>query len=95
MKTQSKPRKETRISIRANPAQKELLKKAAQFKKNTLSDFILQSACNMAQETLISQSQFQLSPKEWKAFCELLDRSPRENVALKKLLTEPDIFDRP
>ncbi|HYV39746.1 MAG TPA: antitoxin AF2212-like protein [Gemmataceae bacterium] len=34
-----------------------------------------------------------LQPDEWDAFCELLERPPREIPALRKLLTEPSVFD--
>lgn len=36
---------------------------------------------------------FSLSEERWQAFCEALDAPPKEIPALRKLLTEPSLFD--
>lgn len=92
MKTES-ARKEVRINLRANQEQKELLKKAAELKNTTVSNFILENATKAAQEAILAQTHFFLSEEKWIQFCEILDRPPKEIPALRKLLTEPTIFD--
>ena len=39
------------------------------------------------------QAQFVLSETDWQAFCDALDAPAREIPALRKLLTEPSVFD--
>jgi AF2212-like protein/uncharacterized protein DUF1778 len=36
---------------------------------------------------------FVLSPDDWQAFCTALDAPPREIPSLRRLLTEPGVFD--
>jgi predicted DNA-binding antitoxin AbrB/MazE fold protein len=39
------------------------------------------------------QVQFILPQDRWQAFCDALDAPPKEIPALRKLLTEPSLFD--
>jgi predicted DNA-binding antitoxin AbrB/MazE fold protein len=39
------------------------------------------------------QAHFALSPEQWQAFCTALDAPPKAIPALRKLLTEPSVFD--
>jgi hypothetical protein len=36
---------------------------------------------------------FVLAPDDWQAFCTALDAPPREVPALRRLLTDPGVFD--
>ena len=36
---------------------------------------------------------FALAPDDWQAFCAALDAPPRDIPALRRLLTEPGVFD--
>jgi uncharacterized protein (DUF1778 family) len=59
-----------------------------------LTDFVLESACTRAEETMADQVQFVLSDKQWKAFSEALERPARVRPRLGKLLTESSILER-
>ncbi len=39
------------------------------------------------------QTAFTLGPDDWQAFCAALDGPPREIPTLRRLLTEPGVFD--
>lgn len=39
------------------------------------------------------QVQFDLPEDRWQAFCDALDTPPKDIPALRKLLTEPSVFD--
>ncbi|HTU92225.1 MAG TPA: antitoxin AF2212-like protein [Gemmataceae bacterium] len=39
------------------------------------------------------QAHFTLPPDRWQAFCEALDAPPKDIPALRKLLTEGNLFD--
>ena len=56
-------------------------------------DFVLESACARAEETIADQVHFVLSPKQWKAFTEALERPARAKPGLRKLLTEPSVLE--
>ena len=46
-----------------------------------------------AEADVLDRTHFVLSPEGWEAFCELLDRPPKEIPALAKLLTQPSVLD--
>lgn len=97
-KTKSKPSstlKATKVQLRLRPDQKSVLARAAQLRQTTLSNFMLEHAYKAAQEVLADQVDIVMSPAEWRAFCKALDAPPRSIPALKKLLTDTDIFDGP
>ncbi len=101
MKTQSAKKssrvptglKSSKIQLRLQKGQKTLIACAAEIKNTTLTQFMVDHAYTAAQEVLADQNHFTLSRKKWEAFCAELDRPARELPALKKLLTEPSIFE--
>lgn len=86
-------KKETRLSIRATPESKQLLERAAKKENKNLSDFVLENALSAAQAVVADDSSFSLDKKQWKKFVSALDAPPRNIAALRKLLTEPGVFD--
>ena len=95
-KTKSKrtaPVKATKIQLRLQPAQKAVLVRAAELRQTSLSQFMLEHACEAAQQVLAEQVDIVMPPAEWEAFCKALDAPPRPIPALKKLLTEASVFD--
>ena len=90
--------KAVRINIRASERQKSVLKKAARLRQTTMSDFVLENAVKAAQEVIAQQkladrTHFALPKAQWEAFCAALDAPPKPKPALKKLMTEPSIFN--
>ena len=86
-------RKETRLSIRATPESKDLLERAARKENKNLSDFVLENALSAAEAIVADDSDFSLDKKQWKKFISALDAPPKNIPALRKLLTEPGVFD--
>jgi uncharacterized protein (DUF1778 family) len=96
MSTNARPRpalKESKVQLRLRPAQKELISQAAQVRQTTLTSFMVENALSAAEQVLADQVHFELSPKQWAAFCSALDASPKEIPALRKLLTAKSVFD--
>ncbi len=87
------PQKGARFSIRASALQKKVIAQAAQIKETTMSEFVLEQAFLAAQQVIADQAHFVLPKKQWKSFCAALDAPPRSIPALRRLLTEPGIFD--
>ena len=86
-------RKETRLSIRATSESKDLLEKAARKENKSLSDFVLENALSAAEAIVADDANFSLQKREWKSFMAALDAPPRNIPALRKLLTQPGVFD--
>ena len=82
-----------RANIRLSEEEKDIIAKAAKLQKKNFSAFVIESSCSVASELLATQTIFNLSKDKWETFCETLDRSPQDNPALKKLLTESSLFD--
>jgi uncharacterized protein (DUF1778 family) len=80
-----------RFSLRATPRQQRLIKVAAERQGRSATDFILESACEKAEQALTDQTRFVLDDKRWKLFMSALDRPPRVIPQIKKLFSEPPI----
>jgi uncharacterized protein (DUF1778 family) len=86
--------KDRRINMRATAVQESLIRAAADKRGLSMTDFVLESACTRAEETIADQVHFVLSDKQWKAFNEALERPARVRPRLRKLLTEPSILEK-
>jgi len=82
-----------RIHLRATPKQERLIKVAARRKGINVTDFILGSACEKAEQTLADQSHFVLNEKQWGLFMKALDAPPRVIPEIKKLFSAPPIAE--
>lgn len=90
-----KAKKATKIQLRLKPAQKAMLVRAADLRETNLTQFVLEHACQAAQEVLAEQADIVMSPAQWNAFCNALDAPPRVIPALKALFSETSVFDKP
>lgn len=78
----------SRLGLRATPLQEQLLKEAASLRHQSLTDFILDSACLAAEHTLLNQRLFMVSNQEYQNLLTLLDDdSPTENTGLTDLFS--------
>lgn len=86
--------KESRLSIRVDPARKAVIARAAKQHGETLSDFVLENAYLVATELLVDEGTISLSKKQLAHIFETLDHPPAKSVAaVRKLLTERSILD--
>src|SRR5438270_14025235 len=83
--------KATKVQLRLRPAQKAVIARAAQLRRTSLSNFMLEHAYEAAQQVLAQQVDIVLAPAEWDAFCKALDAPPRPIPALKKLLRKASV----
>ena len=82
-----------KIDIRLTPAAKQTLHAAATVSHRSVSDFVLESALARAEEALAERWHFGLDAERWTAFMMALDAPPRELPRVKRLFSEPSIFD--
>ncbi|AZE99487.1 hypothetical protein C4J95_2025 [Pseudomonas orientalis] len=70
------------LILRIPPRQVTVLRQAAKLSNKSLTDFILDSACQVAEKTVLNGKQAQ-------AFVDLPDRPAQNNPGLKDLLSRP------
>ncbi|MFN0167917.1 MAG: DUF1778 domain-containing protein [Bryobacteraceae bacterium] len=85
--------KETKVQLRMRPLQKDVIARAADLKQTTLTNFMVEQAFSAAQQILADQAHFYLSAEKWEEFCAALDAPPRDLPELRRLLSEPSVFD--
>ena len=83
-----------RLGLRSSEAQLAVLRRAAEAAHKSLTDFILDSACLAAEQTLLDQRLFMASSKHYQAFLDLLDRPARSNAGLKDLFSRQAPWDQ-
>jgi uncharacterized protein (DUF1778 family) len=74
-----------RLGLRATPDQEAVLRRAAEVAHKSLTEFILDSACRAAEQTLLDQRLFIASPAQGQALLDLLDHAPADNPGLREL----------
>jgi uncharacterized protein (DUF1778 family) len=82
-----------RLGLRSSEAQLAVLRRAADAAHKSLTDFILDSACLAAEQTLLDQRLFMANSKDYQAFLDLLDRPARSNAGLKDLFSRQAPWD--
>ena len=85
--------KSKRFNLRATSKQDNLIRVAAKVRGIDVTDFIIESACEKAQETLADQTHFVLNEKQWAEFMKALDEPPRIIPEIQKLFSEPSIAE--
>ena len=76
-----------RLGLRATPKQEAVLRRAAEVSNKSMTDFILDSAYQAAQQTLLDQRLFLVSGSQSQALLTLLDRPARDNQGLTDLFS--------
>lgn len=82
-----------RLNLRLAEEQKRLVAAAAALMHKTLSEFVLDAACTLARETLAAQTHFEVDAETYDRFLAILDAPVKDDPRLRKLLTEPSVFD--
>jgi len=86
--------KQRRLNLRTTKAQHTVIARAATAQGKNLTDFIVSSACEKAEQLLADQRSFAISGARWNAFVAALDSPSSHNKRLAKLLSEPSILER-
>lgn len=87
--TTSRRPRSSRLGLRATPEQESILRRAAAVSHKSLTDFVLESACLAAEQTLLDQRLFTVSGNQAGALLELLERPADENTGLQDLFAKP------
>jgi uncharacterized protein (DUF1778 family) len=84
----------SRLGLRATAEQQKVLRRAADVSHKSLTDFILDSACIAAEQTLLDQRLFMITGSQSQALLDLLDRPARANAGLKDLFSKPAPWEK-
>ncbi len=82
-----------RLGLRATPEQEAVLRRAAEVAHKSLTDFILDSACLAAEQTLLDQRLFVVSGSQCQVLMELLERPAQPNEGLRDLFSRKVPWD--
>jgi uncharacterized protein (DUF1778 family) len=82
------------INLRATRKQKSLIDRAAESLGRSRSDFMLESSCREAETVLLDRRYFALSDETFRRFTAILDKPPRSNPKLRRLLQARAPWDR-
>jgi uncharacterized protein (DUF1778 family) len=88
-----RPARTEKLDLRLTAEAKQRLFAAAQASHRSVSEFVLQSALERADETLADRRVFKLNAEQWAKFQAALDAVPRKLPRLRRLLRKPSIFD--
>lgn len=83
-----------KLDLRLTLSAKRALQSAAEAKRRSVSEFVLESALARAAETLPDRTRFGLNAGQWATFQAALDAPAPPAPRLKKLLREPSVFER-
>ena len=84
----SSPPSSSVINLRTPPAQRELIDRAARLQGKSRTDFMLEASREKAEQVLLDQTLFTVTPKQYKTFLALMDAPLSENAALMRLLSK-------
>ena len=86
------PKRET-LTIRIKPADRARIDRAAELTGRTRADFVLEAATRAAEEALMDQTLFLVSPDAFAEFVARLDAPPAPNPRLLRALNTPASWD--
>lgn len=84
-----------RLGLRATQEQEAVLRRAAEVAHKSLTEFILDSACLAAEQTLLDQRLFMVSGSQYQALLDLLEQPERTNAGLRELFSRQAPWDAP
>lgn len=82
-----------RLGLRATVQQEKVLRRAADVSRKSLTNFILDSACLAAEQTLLDQRLFLVSATQYQAVLDLLEQPEQDNAGLKDLFARKAPWD--
>jgi uncharacterized protein (DUF1778 family) len=76
--------KEDRLQVRLDAASKGMLQRAANYRRKTVSQFVLATALEEAEKVIRENEVLTLTSADWTIFFDALTNPPPPNAALRK-----------
>jgi uncharacterized protein (DUF1778 family) len=89
MTTKAQTARRETLNLRVKAADRNLIDRAARLLGKSRTDFMMESARRAAEDALLGQTLFKVSPKIYAAFVERLDAPPSPNEKLRRMMTAP------
>jgi uncharacterized protein (DUF1778 family) len=89
MATKARTAPRETLNFRVKVEDRNLIDRAARLLGKSRTDFMLESARHAAQDALLDQTLFKVSPKIYAAFVARLDAPPAPNKKLRRMMTAP------
>ena len=86
--------RDRRFQLRATASEEELIRVAAEREGVNVTEFIMRSAREKAEEALANQTRFVLDDTRWKKFIAALDRPAQDKPRLRRLFKEEHLAKR-
>ena len=77
------------LNVRIKREDRNLIDRAAQLLGKSRTDFLLEAGRRAAEDALLNQTLFKVSPKAYAAFVARLDAPPAPNKKLRRTMTTP------
>jgi uncharacterized protein (DUF1778 family) len=87
-------RRDVTINLRAPAQTKDVIERAARASGKTLTDFMIETARQRAEEVLLDQRFFALDEQKFAAFMTALDHPPAPSKELRDLLRGPSPWEK-
>jgi uncharacterized protein (DUF1778 family) len=84
----------TVINLRTPSAQRELIDRAARLQGKSRTEFMLEASREKAQQVLLDQTLFSVTPKQYKAFAALMNAPLANSAALQRLLVKRSPWEK-
>ena len=83
-----------RLGLRTTPVQAALIQRAAEVSRRSITEFVLSSVCEKAEQTLLDQRLFMVDENTWLKFQDVLERPAQVKTGLQALVAEPAIWEK-
>ncbi len=77
-------KRESRLSFRIPPADKDLIERAAALERESLTDFVLRATRERARHIIRDHDEIVLSERDFDRFVDALDAPPAPNEAFRR-----------
>jgi uncharacterized protein (DUF1778 family) len=84
---------DSRLSIRTDERQKLTLKLAAQHRRTTVSQFVLEASLGEAERVLQTAQTICLPPEDFEELCRIMDAPPVDLPNLRKAMLARPVWD--
>lgn len=86
--------KSMQLNMRVNPAQRDVIARAAKLRHKTLTEFVIEAATEAAEDVLLSQRLYIVNDDQIEEFLRVMDSPVSENPVLRENLSKPAPWDQ-
>ncbi|WP_438562916.1 DUF1778 domain-containing protein [Enterobacter cloacae] len=84
---------DVQLNLRAKESQRALIDAAAEILHKSRTDFILEMACQAAENVILDRRVFNFSDEQYTEFIDMLDAPVADDAAINKLLARKPQWD--